>query len=77
MEKNTLEKTIEELRKLMKEKHKNEEKIKELERVLFRELCPKHYLEDCEPAYCVFRITDSCEYLKSLRKIYANEGGKW
>ena len=65
-----IKQSITELKKLIKQSDKNKQKIEELEQKLFEELCSKDYLDKCEPEYCVFRITDSCEYLKTIRKIY-------
>jgi len=67
--KKEVEKIVNELKQAMRIRNENEKVVKEIEHRLFKLLCPKHYLDECEPAYCVFRITDSCEYLKILRKI--------
>ena len=64
--KSMVEKTIKDLKKLH---HKNDKRVKKLEHILFKEFCPKQYLNSCEPAYCSLRITNSCKYFKVLRKI--------
>lgn len=44
--------------------------IDELKPELFSKLCLKeHYLDECEPGYCVFRITESCPYVHALRRL--------
>ena len=63
----------EKLKKRRKEIAKDEEKVerelKKLERELVKELCQKGYKKECEPAYCIFRITDTCPFLKKWREI--------
>ena len=41
-----------------------ESEYAELKHVVFKELCPKTYKEECDPAYCTLRYTKTCEYLK-------------
>jgi hypothetical protein len=48
---------------------KTEKELEKLERELVNELCPKGYKKRCEPAYCIFRITDTCPFLKKWREI--------
>jgi len=67
--KKEVEKLANELKQAIEIRNKNEEVIKEIGHKLFKLLCPKHYLDKCEPAYCLFRLTDSCEYIKILRKL--------
>ena len=42
--------------------------ISKLENELVKILCPKGK-EICEPAYCTFRITDTCPYIKTSREV--------
>lgn len=44
-------------------------KYAELKRLVFKELCSKPYKEECDPAYCTPRYTETCEYLKVWREI--------
>lgn len=44
---------------LFKEKENIEKEIEKLQNELVQKLCPKGKKE-CEPTYCVFRLTDSC-----------------
>jgi hypothetical protein len=63
------EKCLEEkLATLFKEKEKIDKEIDKLEKQLTKQLCPKGKKE-CEPAYCTFRITNTCPFLKKWRKI--------
>ncbi|MHA1740830.1 MAG: hypothetical protein ACTSVD_01925 [Candidatus Thorarchaeota archaeon] len=41
----------------------------EVEQALFNKYCMKSNKTECEPAYCIFRIVDSCPYCKALRTI--------
>lgn len=34
------------------------------EKLLFRRLCRKNNKQECEPAYCSFRVSDACNYTK-------------
>ena len=44
--------------------------IADLKPELFSQLCFKnHYLDECEPGYCIFRITETCPYIHALRKL--------
>jgi hypothetical protein len=65
-----LKTALEQMKKLVKERKETYGKIEKLERILFKKLCPKHYLNTCEPAYCIFRITNTCKYLATLGRIY-------
>jgi hypothetical protein len=53
-----------------KEKDADQE-LNKLERQLVKKLCPKGKKE-CEPAYCTFRYTDTCPFLKKWREISKN-----
>ncbi len=53
---------------LLREKKKIEGRIDKLERELVRELCLKGKTE-CEPAYCTFRLTSTCPFIKKWSKI--------
>jgi hypothetical protein len=45
----------------------NENK-KKLDEYLFNNFCTKaHYLNECEPAFCIFR--DSCKYIQLLNHL--------
>jgi hypothetical protein len=55
--------------KIANKESKNERELTKLERELVKKLCPKGYLKECEPAYCTFRITDTCPFLKKWREI--------
>ena len=46
-----------------------EKELEELKLKLFKNLCPKGYKDECEPAYCIFRITNSCDYVKFLTRV--------
>jgi len=48
---------------------KTERELNKLERELVKKLCPKGYKKECEPAYCIFRYTDTCPFLKKWREI--------
>ena len=61
-----IEKLGSQLQTLCKDKSSNEESIHNIERKLTVLLCPKGKNE-CEPAYCIFRITDNCEFLTKWR----------
>lgn len=60
-----------ELRKKLLSLKKNRQaidrEISKLEKQLTKELCPKGKVF-CEPAYCLFQISDSCPFLKEWRK---------
>lgn len=45
-----------------------DKKIEELQNQLVQKLCPKEKKE-CEPEYCTFRLTDTCDFLREWRKI--------
>jgi hypothetical protein len=45
-----------------------ERKIERLQNQLVQALCPKGK-EECEPAYCMFRITDTCPFLREWNNI--------
>jgi hypothetical protein len=62
------EKPKEKLRLLLKERKRIDEDIAKLEKELVKELCPKGKLA-CEPAYCTFRYTDTCPFLKEWRSV--------
>jgi hypothetical protein len=38
---------------------KTEHELEKLERKLVERLCPKGYKKECDPAYCIFRYTDT------------------
>jgi len=45
------------------------ELVKKTDKQLFRDYCYKKYLKNCEPMYCTYRITNSCEYPKKRKKL--------
>jgi hypothetical protein len=53
----------EKLRRLLNERRTIDREITKLEKELVKELCPKGK-SSCEPAYCTFRDTDTCPFLK-------------
>jgi len=53
---------------LSKQKQNIDKEIEKLQNQLVQELCPKEKKE-CEPAYCVLRITNSCPFLDEWRSI--------
>lgn len=68
--KEDIARTIKELEDITKKQIDKERETEEKLKILFNEYCLKDYLNECEPAYCVFRITNSCEYIKILNKLY-------
>jgi len=58
---------------LFKEKQKIEKKIETLQNKLVQQLCPKGK-QECEPEYCVFRLADTCPFLKKWREILEEAG---
>lgn len=53
---------------LYKEEDNIEKEIKKLQNELVEQLCPKEKKE-CEPEYCVFRLSDACPFLKVWREL--------
>jgi len=53
---------------LTKKKESLDREIGKLQNQLVRKLCPKKKRE-CEPAYCVLRLTNSCPFLDEWRSI--------
>ena len=53
---------------LYKNKESNKKQIEELQNELVKQLCPKEK-QECEPEYCVFRLSDACPFLKEWWKI--------
>jgi len=55
---------------LLKEKENIEKEIEKIQNELLQKLCPKEKKE-CEPTYCIFRLTGSCRslILKKWHKI--------
>jgi hypothetical protein len=56
-------------KEITKQEKKTDREMKRLERELVKQLCPKGYKKECEPAYCIFRYTDTCPFLKKWREI--------
>ena len=54
--------------RFVKGKKEKEKEIEKLEKQLTKELCPKGKTE-CEPAYCAFRYTETCPFLKEWRRM--------
>ena len=44
-------------------------RVERLNHEIFRELCEKSYKDECDPAYCTPRYTDTCRYLKVWREV--------
>jgi len=53
---------------LFKEKERIEKEIEKLQNQLVQQLCPKEK-QECEPAYCVFRMTGTCPFLREWQGI--------
>ena len=56
------------IRTLLKERKKIEKELANIEQQLTKELCPKGKVL-CEPAYCTFRLTETCPFLKEWRTL--------
>jgi hypothetical protein len=54
--------------KLSKQRKDLDKEIEKIQKQLARKLCPKRKKE-CEPAYCIFRITKSCPFLEKWHEI--------
>lgn len=54
---------------LLKKKKDIEKEIDILLNQLVQQLCPKQKSE-CEPAYCIYCITETCPYIKEWRNIF-------
>lgn len=52
---------------ISRKEKETERELSKLERQLVKKLCPKGKKE-CEPAYCTFRYTNTCPFLKEWRK---------
>ena len=45
--------------------------VNRISTVLFKKICNKiNYLDNCEPAFCAFRINGSCRYPMIIGKVY-------
>lgn len=53
---------------LLRQRNKIEQKIQNLQNKLTKRLCPKGK-SICEPAYCTFRLTDTCPFTKKWSTI--------
>ncbi|MBL7094555.1 hypothetical protein ISS22_11355 [candidate division KSB1 bacterium] len=62
------------IKKVEREKAYNDVKINlaEVEKYCFKKYCMKEYLNTCEPAYCSFQITNSCDYIKVIHFLEKN-----
>lgn len=58
---------------LLQKKRNMEKEIEKFQNQLVQQLCPKEK-EECEPAYCTFRMTDTCPFLKKWHKILEEVG---
>lgn len=56
---------------LLEERKRIDNEINELEKQLVKELCLKGKTS-CEPAYCTFRYTNTCPFLKEWHRISKN-----
>lgn len=45
------------------------EDLSKLEHTIFSSYCSKKYLKACEPYYCSFRDSNTCEYIKIINEI--------
>jgi len=36
---------------------------------VFKSLCPKSYLNECEPEFCAFRIEGSCPVINLIEEL--------
>lgn len=60
---------LEQLKKDDVESLKSE--IEKIDKQLFEEYCfKKKYKDKCDAAFCVAAQTDTCQYLKEMRKIW-------
>jgi len=51
--------------------------IRSLEDEIFPFLCVKRrYLKDCEPGYCIFRLTAKCPWIKAIKKLRSVTGSR-
>jgi len=66
------ENEIEEIKRriitLLREKENKEKEIEKLQNQLVQQFCPKEK-QKCEPAYCAFRITETCPFIQEWKKI--------
>lgn len=58
---------------LLKQRNKIEQKIENLQNELTKLLCPKGK-SICDPAYCTFRLTDTCPFTKKWSAILDEAG---
>lgn len=58
---------------LYRDKAAIEKKIEKYQIELTRQLCPKGK-QECEPEYCVFRLADTCPFLKEWWAILEEAG---
>ncbi len=66
------DKQITHLKDLKKNNEKEfKRKLEEVDNELFNEYCSKKsYKDKCEAAYCVDAHTNTCQYLKEMRKLW-------
>ncbi len=53
---------------LFKRKELIESEIETIQNQIVRQLCPKQKNE-CEPAYCTFRVTETCPFIQEWNNI--------
>ena len=56
------EELIKKVKDLSEKKEEIEIELKKIENTLVKNLCPKNK-EECEPAFCSFRCTDTCPFI--------------
>lgn len=57
---------------LVEKKQKIEREIELFQNQLVHQLCPKQKNE-CEPAYCTFRITETCPFIQEWNRILGDK----
>lgn len=60
---------INNLRNLKEDVKKYSEYLEQIKGELFTKYCLKDYKEECEPAYCIFRINKECKFIEEWSKI--------
>lgn len=60
---------INNLRNLKEDVKNHSEYLEKIKGELFTKYCLKDYKEECEPAYCIFRINKECKFIEEWSKI--------
>lgn len=58
---------------LFKQRQNIEKEIEKLQNELVQRSCPKGK-QECEPEYCVFRLANTCPFLKKWREMLEEAG---